>query len=161
MKYRNGTSGHGFSLECWVLPTEERPPKRGQTWVTSLLERTQQETPPAPSPDSAKSIGSTSKAPGHISPPPSPRGVALGDTGQGGTGSAGGTAGLKDWRALFPPKGFCVIQVSCSVFPPPGNSAPLGLTPCPKSVEFPPSVRDEALSLWASYHQRKACFGRG
>lgn len=61
-------------------------------------------------------------------------------SGTWGHGSVGalavlGVAGLKDCRGLFPPKGFCVIQVSCSVFPPPGNSAP----PRPKSTEFPPS----------------------
>lgn len=50
VKYRNGISGHGISLDCWVLPTEEGPPKRGQTWVTSILRKTQQETPPAPEP---------------------------------------------------------------------------------------------------------------
>lgn len=74
MKYRNDTSGHSISLECWVLPTEESPPQWGQTGVTS---RKQQETNPAQGTHLAKTIGPTSKAPAHISPPPFPRGCGI------------------------------------------------------------------------------------
>lgn len=76
--------------------TEEAPPRWDQTWV--IVRKTQQGTPPG----FAKPTGSTSKAPGLISPPPSPRGVALGDTGTQLWGHSLGSAGGSRVGKVFP-----------------------------------------------------------